>query len=249
MPFSTSLPAPDPAQVESLRRRCLAVQARIAAAQERRGRTAPVRLVGVTKTFPAAVAAVAFAAGLEDLGESRPQELRDKAPQLPDAIRWHFIGPLQRNKVKYVVGRAALIHSLDSLPLAEALQKEAERRRCRQALLVQVNVSHEAEKQGFSPEQAADSLQVLSSYPNLQIRGLMTIPSASPDPESTREFFVALRLLSESLRKAGRLAADAIHLSMGMTQDFEVAVEEGATLVRVGTALFGPRPLTREPSP
>jgi pyridoxal phosphate enzyme (YggS family) len=227
-----------------IRQRAERVRAEIESARGRRGGTAAVTLVAVTKTFPVEVAAAAMAAGLNDLGESRPQELRDKEPLLGSAARWHFIGPLQRNKVKYVVGRAALIHSLDSWELALAVQERAARQGVVQPVLLQVNIGEEEQKHGFAPA-GGDGVGAVAAriagLEHLRVRGLMTIPPAT-DAEGARRHFATLAALARELRAGGALPPEARELSMGMSNDFAVAVEEGATLVRVGSALFGPRP-------
>jgi len=231
----------------AIEHRASEVRARVAAALARSGRSDPVTIVAVTKGFPAAMAVAAGALGLGDLGESRPQELRDKAPLVDVPIRWHFIGPLQRNKVKYVVGAAGLIHSLDSLRLAEAIDRQAARLDLVQRVLVQVNISGESSKRGCDPKELDELLRALDELPRIDVAGLMTMPPADPDPESARPHFSALARLSASLRTRGLLSSSAGALSIGMTQDFEVAFYEGATLIRVGTAIFGPRP--KEPRP
>ncbi len=229
-------------------RRSAEVKKRIAAAMARGGRSDPPTLVAVTKSFPAEVAADARSLGLHDLGESRPQELRDKSPLVPTPVRWHLIGPLQRNKVKYVVGTASLIHSVDSLRLAEAIALRAEAGMTSQGLLVQVNLSGERGKHGVLPGDLEATLEAMRDLPRLMIKGLMTMPIAGADLESARAHFRELARLSATLRASASLPADANELSMGMTRDFEVAIEEGATIIRVGTAIFGPRTF-QEPDP
>jgi pyridoxal phosphate enzyme (YggS family) len=211
------------------------VAQRIEAAAKRAGRDpAEVRLVAVSKTQPQQAIEDAFALGQRRFGENYAQELRDKARALAGhAVEWHFIGPLQRNKVKYVVGTARLIHAVETLDLATEIARLARARDLVQEILVEVNVAREPQKHGIAPEGLADLLTGIEALPNVRCRGLMTMAPFSDDPTASRPFFRALRALAE---RHGRP-----ELSMGMTQDLEVAVEEGATLVRVGTALFGER--------
>jgi pyridoxal phosphate enzyme (YggS family) len=219
-----------------------AVRSRIAQAARRIGREpGEVRLVAVSKGQPAELIAEAVAAGCEDLGENYVQELVAKQEAVPAPVRWHFIGPLQRNKARQVVGRIALLHSLDSADLAVELEKRAAARGALLEVLCQVNVAKEPQKHGVLPEAVEDLLEVAQRQPHLVVRGLMTIPPAAPEAEASRMHFRALRFLRDVLR-ARYPALDLLELSMGMTGDFEVAVEEGATLVRIGTAIFGERP-------
>jgi pyridoxal phosphate enzyme (YggS family) len=210
-----------------------AVRAAIAAAARRAGRDPEaVRLVAVTKGFAAEAAREAWAAGVDALGENRVQEALGKMPAIPEAA-WHLVGHLQRNKVRKVVGRFALIHSVDSLRLAEAVSAAAEAARTVQPVLVQVNVAGNPRQSGVPPEDAAALVAACRRLPGLRVDGLMAIAPPVPDPEGARPFFRRLRLLAESLGLA--------QLSMGMSDDFPVAVEEGATYVRVGRAIFGAR--------
>ncbi len=188
-----------------------------------------VTLVAVSKTVDATRCQEAVDAGQLVLGENYAQELRDKA-RIVRGATWHFIGPLQRNKVKYVVGTAALIHSIDSLALLEAVSAHAQRSSLRQRCLLQVNVAQEAQKSGVSVEDLASLVDATRDAPGIELAGLMCIPPAEGDP---RRHFAALRSLAERHALA--------ELSMGMSGDYEAAIEEGATLVRVGTAIFGAR--------
>jgi pyridoxal phosphate enzyme (YggS family) len=230
-----------------------AVRERIAAAAERAHRpAAAITLIAVTKTHPASVVAAALDAGIADCGENRVQEADEKRAQLPDAVaRWHLIGHLQRNKARRAVALFDMIHSLDSVRLAEALARivAEEGRAAPLPVLLQVNVSGEKTKEGFqlagglrSPVRRlfqADVEQILA-LPQLDVQGLMTVAPYAEDPEAARPTFRLLRELRDDL--AGRFPQSRWpHLSMGMTGDFEVAIEEGATLVRVGRALFGER--------
>lgn len=214
------------------------IRERVAAAAVRSGRAPDaVGIVAVSKTKPAALIREAIAAGCVDFGENYVQELQEKAAALASLkARWHFIGHAQRNKAKALVDVAglSLVHGVDSVRLAHALDAKAERAL---DVLIQVNVSGEASKSGCAPEQAAELLAAIASSQHLRCRGLMTMPPEG-DPEEARPLFRKLRVLRDSL---GEALGDLPELSMGMSHDFEVAIEEGATLVRVGSAIFGPR--------
>ena len=220
--------------------RLAAIHGRIAAAARRRGPGPSVRLVAVSKRQPVGAIEVALAAGHRDFGENYAQELRDKRNLVgPSRARWHFIGPLQSNKVKYVIG-STMIHTVDRPSIIEAIEKRAVSSSVDQDVLVQVNVSGEASKHGAAPDEVAALLDRFADCERVRCRGLMTMPPAGP-AEQARQHFIALRKLSEQLGKTTRPRVQLLELSMGMSADFEVAVEEGATLVRVGTAIFGPR--------
>lgn len=218
------------------------VRRRIAAAADRSGRKAEeIRLVAVGKGQGVEALAPLAAAGQIDFGENWMQEAQGKIPRLPRHLRWHFLGHLQRNKVKSLLAFFSLLHSLDSLPLAEEISKRA----APQApfpCLVEVNLGGEEQKSGLPEEALPAFFTELQRLPGVIVRGLMAIPPYAADPEQTRPYF---RRLAELRRRFGARALPAnvrlTELSMGMSNDFEVAVEEGATLVRVGTALFGPR--------
>jgi PLP dependent protein len=226
-------PQPPPADVAG---RLAAVTRRIAAAAARAGRVpSSITLVAVSKGFSVAAVAAACEAGQVDFGENRVQELQTKAPVAP-GVRWHFIGRLQRNKVRDVVGTASLIHSVDRLELAEDLAARAARTSRMQRVLVQVNAGDDPAKAGCTVAQAPDLIASVRELPALACEGLMTIPAADQDPRPT---FARLRKLRDDLRND---FPEVQHLSMGMTHDFEVAVEEGATIVRIGEGIFGPRP-------
>lgn len=230
-----------------------AVRARIAAAEARAQRPpGSVRLVAVSKKMPAEDVVAAMAAGQQDFGENYAQELRDKlgetqwlaqAQGLAKPAQWHFIGPLQSNKAKYVAGQATLIHSLDSQALLHEVNRRVPEGQT-QACLVQVNVAGEAQKRGVSPQDLPAMLDHFALCPRLLCLGFMLIPPLSDDPEQSRPHFRALRTLLEQQAKLIRPQVQLDQLSMGMSDDLEVAIEEGATLVRVGTAIFGPRPTT-----
>ena len=222
------------------------VQTRIADACARAGRSAQeVRLLPVTKTVPAAVLRHAFAAGIRDFGENKLQEARDKQAALADlAIRWSIIGHLQTNKVKYLVRFASEFHALDSLRLAAALNQRLEAEGRDLAVFVQVNTSGEASKYGMPPADLPAFLERLADFPRLKPQGLMTLALLNPDPQRVRPCFALLRGLRDKV--AARHPA-VTQLSMGMTGDFGIAIEEGANVVRVGQAIFGPRPSSAGP--
>jgi len=225
---------------ERVRENLREVRDRMAAAAARSGRAADaVRLVAVTKTVGVDTIRTLLATGERDLGENRPQQLRDRAAALAgEPIAWHFVGRLQRNKVKYVVPTAALIHSVDSAALAEALSQRAAREGCRARCLLEVNTSGEASKGGVRPEEVAALAAAAAALPGIDLAGLMTMAPIVEDAEAARPVFAALREALERVNREAVLARPLAELSMGMTQDYEVAIEEGATLVRVGTALF-----------
>lgn len=201
---------------------------------------ASVRVIAVSKTKPLETVEAAWQAGIREFGENRAQELIDKADKARSDIRWHFIGHLQTNKVKQVVGRAALIHSVDSERLAVTINEEAARRGMVQQVLLQVNISEEGTKSGFGLKDLPDMLLNISGMEALKISGLMTIAPLTEDAEEIRRVFAALRELRDGLRGLPK-GLDLELLSMGMTNDFEIAVEEGADLLRIGTAIFGHR--------
>lgn len=218
------------------------VRERIADAARRSGRDpASVRIVSVSKMVTAEVIRKAAAAGADILGESYAQEARAKLDQLEDLeVEWHFIGRLQTNKAKDVVGRYALVHSLDRLKLAKELNKRAKAGSLKLPVLIQVNLSGEESKAGVAKASALELVRAADEMDHLEVKGLMTMPPFFEQPDKARPFFAGLRRLADQLREATGL--DLPELSMGMSGDFEAAVEEGATLVRVGTAIFGKRP-------
>ena len=225
-----------PENVDKIRRR-------IALACARTGRNpSTVTLVAVAKTFPGELVAEAIGAGVHDIGENYVQEVLDKRKRLPDRdIRWHFIGHLQSNKVKYIAEWVHLIHSVESVSVAKEIDKWGRKANRILDVLVEVNTTGEASKFGVRPERTADFVTQLADFSNLRIAGLMTIGPFLPDPESSRPMFRQLRLLKEQIAALGQANVTMEHLSMGMTGDFEVAIEEDATIVRVGTAIFGSR--------
>ncbi len=201
-----------------------------------------IQLVVVTKTQSADVVRMAVQAGASTLGENYVQESCEKFEALVGLqTQWHFIGHLQRNKAKYVVRIFDLIHSVDSERLAIELDKQAQRNSKVQNILVQVNLSGESTKSGISEDRALTLVQNISNLSHIRIKGLMTMPPYFNQPERVRPFFVALRQLKDHIQKAHIPRVEMTELSMGMTGDFEVAIEEGASLVRIGTAIFGAR--------
>lgn len=223
-----------------LRCRLGAVESRLRAAAERSGRRREdVTLVAVTKTVPAEVAALLPELGVLDLGENRPQELWRKAAAVPN-VRWHLVGHLQRNKIAQTLPLVHLIHSVDSERLLRALDEEAARRGQPARVLLEFNVSGEASKSGFAPDASSlpELADLLFNLAHARVEGLMTMAAFEEDPEQTRRTFVELRVLRDELRKRVGSRHPLTELSMGMSNDCEVAVEEGATLVRIGTALF-----------
>lgn len=225
----------------SIAERVAEVRQRIEAAAKRAGRSPrEVTLVAVTKTVDPGRIAEAVAAGVRDLGENRVQEALSKLDALPEGVVLHMIGHLQTNKAKYVARSFDWLHSLDSLRLAQELSRRCEAAGRVLPCLIEVNVSGEESKHGVRLEEAARLAEGVVALPGLRLEGFMTIPPLSEDPERSRPYFARLRDLAERLAPL-LPEGSARHLSMGMTQDFEVAVEEGATMVRVGTAIFGPR--------
>lgn len=219
-----------------------AVKERMAQAARKSGRDASaVRLVAVTKTVPAERIEVGGIEGCV-LGENKVQEARDKIEALgTESYHWHFIGHLQRNKVKYIPGLFELIHSVDNSELAEEIHKYSLQHDVVTPVLIQVNISGEGNKFGVNPNKLEELLDMTVSLSGISIQGLMTIPPFDPDPEQSRKHFAALRKLRDRMQAVNIENVSMDELSMGMSNDFEVAIEEGATWVRVGTAIFGER--------
>ena len=216
------------------------IQKRIAAACDRAGREAnSVTLLAVSKTHPPETIKAAADCGQIFFGENKVQEAKAKIPLCPGKLRWHFIGHLQSNKCRDAVELFEMIQSVDSLPLAQEINKRAEQAARRMPVLLEVNVAGEASKFGYQPERLLAELKQLNALPRIEIHGLMTVPPWSQEAEDSRPHFRRLRELK--VRAEQVLGAPLPHLSMGMSGDFEIAIEEGATIVRVGTALFGPR--------
>ena len=200
-----------------------------------------VTLISVSKTKPVEMIQEAYEYGKREFGENKAQELKEKYEVLPKDIKWHFIGHLQTNKIKYIIGRTCLIHSVDSLHLAEAIEKECVKRNTHVDILVEVNVAQEASKFGLKLEDTLELVRQISKLEHLHIRGLMTIAPFVEDPEENRSIFRQLKQLSVDIGAKNIDNVDMSVLSMGMTGDYQVAVEEGATHVRVGTGIFGER--------
>lgn len=219
------------------------VRDRIAAAATRSGRDpSDVVLVAVSKTFGADVVEAAIAAGITDLGENRAQEFKQKVAIFGERARWHFVGNLQTNKVRNVVGHAALIHSVDRFGLAEAIARRALALGRDQDVLVEVNVARDPNKHGVDPARAVAVAEEIHALDGVRVRGLMAMAPWMDDPGDTRPYFKDLAEIGDALARSWRAP---VELSMGMTRDFEVAIEEGATIVRVGEAIFGPRTARR----
>jgi pyridoxal phosphate enzyme (YggS family) len=222
-----------------LTERLARLEERIRSACERAGRPrSSVTLVAVTKTVGPTAATILTELGVLDLGESRPQELWRKAESLAPAVRWHLVGHLQRNKVERTLRRVTMIHSVDSVRLLDAIESEAAVQGRSVDVLLEVNASHEPQKAGFSPAEVAGLAGPLANVRRVHVRGLMTMAAEVENPADARPTFAELRRLRDKLQATVGDAHKLDHLSMGMTNDFEVAIEEGATLVRVGTALF-----------
>lgn len=216
------------------------VQEQIAHAAAKSGRSInDVKLVAITKTHPVEKVREAIDAGQALFGESRVQEARAKIPELPSNVRWHLVGHLQKNKIRHALPLFEMIHSADSLELAQEMNRIAQEEGLHPRVLLEVNVAGEASKFGFQPDKLRQQMETLLVLPRLSIEGLMCIPPLVEEAEGAREYFVQLRELRDSLENECNVKLP--RLSMGMTNDFLIAVEEGATLVRVGTAIFGER--------
>lgn len=203
-----------------------------------------VTLIAVSKTKPVSMIEELLPLGVRDFGENKVQELTAKEEVLPKDIRWHMIGHLQRNKVKYIVHKACMIHSVDSLRLAQEISKEALKHEVQVPILIEVNVAGEESKFGISPSETENLIREAAKLPNIHVEGLMTIAPYVDDPEENRTVFRNLRNLSVDIRGKNIDNVNMNVLSMGMTGDYEVAIEEGATHVRVGTGIFGERNYT-----
>lgn len=219
------------------------VQKKIDNACEKAGRDrSEVTLIAVSKTKPVSMLQEAYAYGCRDFGENKVQELVEKYERMPEDIRWHMIGHLQRNKVKYIVGKVFLIHSVDSLRLAEEISKESVKKQVVTSVLLEVNVAKEKSKFGMTTSEEVTALvRQVAALPAIAVKGLMTIAPYVEDPEENRQYFHALRQLSVDIMRKNIDNVSMNVLSMGMTGDYETAVGEGATYVRVGTGIFGER--------
>ncbi len=230
---------------ESIKENLWVIQQRMAEACQRSGRSiSHVRLIGVTKTVSSESIREGVEAGVGILGENYVQEAMKKMELLKDLpLEWHFIGHLQSNKARFAAGIFQLIHTLDRLSLARELNKAARRLDRKIAVLLQVNVGDESSKSGVQPHELTTLHREVSRMEGLHVQGLMTLPPYREDPEEVRPFFQRMRELLDGIRDRSQNPEDLKELSMGMSHDFQVAIEEGATLIRVGTALFGVRPL------
>ena len=200
-----------------------------------------VTLIAVSKTKPVPMLQEAYDAGERVFGENKVQEITDKYPQLPQDIHWHMIGHLQRNKVKYIIGKTELIHSVDSLHLAKEIEKQAAKQNVTVSILVEVNIAEEESKFGIHKEETISLIRQIAALPHIQILGLMTIAPFVENPEDNRTYFRQIRQLSVDIDAQNIDNVRMDILSMGMTGDYMVAIEEGATMVRVGTGIFGER--------
>lgn len=216
------------------------IQQQIDEAARRSGRaTDAIQLLAVSKTYPPAIIQQAFEVGQIHFGENRVQELMEKVPALPGGIDWHLIGHLQKNKARKILPDVAAIHSVDSLSIAGAINRIAGELELKSKIYLQVNISHDEAKFGFSSSEIHHALEQIMAMEHLQIEGLMTIPEFTAELEKTRRHFAALRELRDELQTSCGIALPG--LSMGMSHDFTAAIEEGATVVRVGSAIFGKR--------
>ncbi len=226
----------------SIRENLLQIQDRIAVAAERSGRDPhSIGLVAVSKTKPVSLILEAIDAGITDIGENRVQEAKSKYDQVGRPVKWHLVGHLQTNKVKQTLQIFDLIHSVDSLRLLAEIDRRSTQLNRQTEVLIQVNTSTEPSKYGIEPDQTLDFIESALTYAHVRIKGLMTIGAFLPNPEAVRSMFVLLRRLKEKILAQQLPDVDMEYLSMGMTNDFEVAIEEGANLVRIGTAIFEKR--------
>ncbi|HIX68420.1 MAG TPA: YggS family pyridoxal phosphate-dependent enzyme [Candidatus Anaerostipes excrementavium] len=201
-----------------------------------------VTIIAVSKTKPLEMIEELRREKVKDFGENKVQELKEKYEKISWPVRWHLIGHLQTNKVKYIVDKAALIHSVDSVHLAKQINKEAAKHQMKEVpILIQVNFAHEDTKFGFSPEEATEAIREIAALEHVKVKGLMQIAPFVENPEENREYFRAMKQLSVDIENKNFDNVDMSILSMGMTNDYEVAVEEGATMIRVGTGIFGER--------
>ena len=221
------------------------IESDIASACSESGRNREdVKLIAVSKTKPVSALQEAYDLGIRDFGENKVQELLDKYEQMPGDIRWHMIGHLQRNKVKYIVDKVYMIHSVDSYRLAEEISREAVKKNVNVSVLIEVNVAGEESKFGASAEETVSLVEDIAKLPNLTIRGLMTIAPYVENSEENRLYFAKLKQIYVDIIHKNIDNVCMEELSMGMTGDYEVAIEEGATLIRVGTGIFGERQYT-----
>lgn len=204
-----------------------------------------VTLIAVSKTKPVSMLKEAYDAGARCFGENKVQEIMDKHPQLPEDIQWHMIGHLQRNKVKYIVDKVSMIHSVDSLRLAQTIEQEAAKHNVCVPVLLEVNVAQEESKFGLKMDEVLPLIETIADFPHIKVQGLMTIAPYVENAEDNRDFFLQLKKLSVDIEAKNINNVSMSVLSMGMTGDYQVAVQEGATMVRVGTGIFGERNYVR----
>ena len=204
-----------------------------------------VTLIAVSKTKPVSMLKEAYDAGARCFGENKVQEIMDKHPQLPEDIQWHMIGHLQRNKVKYIVDKVSMIHSVDSLRLAQTTEQEAAKHNVCVPVLLEVNVAQEESKFGLKMDEVLPLIETIADFPHIKVQGLMTIAPYVENAEDNRDFFRQLKKLSVDIEAKNINNVSMSVLSMGMTGDYQVAVQEGATMVRVGTGIFGERNYVR----
>lgn len=218
------------------------VERKIIEACKKAGRSREdITLIAVSKTKPVSMLQEIYDLGIRDFGENKVQELTDKAPQLPTDLRWHMIGHLQRNKVKQVIDKAVLIHSVDSVRLAKAIETEAAKKDITVHILLEVNVAEEDSKFGLKVDEVLPAVEEIATMPHVRIKGLMTIAPFVENPEENRTVFAQLQKLSVDIAEKNIDNVSVDILSMGMTNDYQVAIEEGATMIRVGTGIFGER--------
>jgi len=205
-----------------------------------------ITLIAVSKTKPLSMIEEAYAAGMREFGENKPQEMRDKAKEFSVPVNWHMIGTLQSNKIKYVVGTACMIHSVDSMSLAYAIEKEAAKKNLIMDILLEVNVAEEESKHGFSVDEILPAVKELACLPHIKLRGLMTVAPYTENAEENRIYFRKMKeiLVDINSKNIDNVFMDS--LSMGMSSDYEVAIEEGATMVRIGTGIFGERDYSKQ---
>ncbi len=218
------------------------VERRIQEACKRSGRAREeVTLIAVSKTKPVSDIRQAMESGIKVFGENKVQEIRDKTEEIKEPLEWHMIGHLQTNKVKYLPGKVCMIHSVDKMSLAEEIEKQASKHDLIMDVLCEVNMAGEDSKFGLTPIDTPDFVRSIASFEHIRVRGLMTIAPYTDDPESNRKYFRGLKQILEQLKSENINGTQLDTLSMGMTGDYEVAIEEGATFVRVGTGIFGER--------
>ncbi|MGI6115786.1 YggS family pyridoxal phosphate-dependent enzyme [Luoshenia tenuis] len=214
---------------------------RMEEAKAQAGRTDTVRLIAATKTQSPEIIDLAAQYGVKEVGENRVQELKDKFPAVSSDLKWHFIGQLQVNKVKYILEQVVMIHSLDRIALAQEIEKRAAKAGLVMPVLVQVNIGREMGKGGVAPDEVESFIRQIAPYEHLSVQGLMAVPPAVPESEQARPYFKAMREMLLALRDKQIPRVQMRELSIGMSHDYEVAIQEGATMVRVGSAIFGKR--------